>query len=93
MGIACTDMKHAVKNPVAVSIGSIRTKKKASASRENGKLGGRPKSRIGALAALKAMQGILKKPMPDPVVWQRQIRQEWDDAVAEKWKHAMAKSP
>lgn len=31
------------KNPAAVALGSIRSKKKAASSRENGKLGGRPK--------------------------------------------------
>jgi hypothetical protein len=32
-----------IKNPNAVALGSIKTKKKAKSSRENGKLGGRPK--------------------------------------------------
>jgi hypothetical protein len=31
------------KNPAAISLGRIKTKKKAESSRENGKLGGRPK--------------------------------------------------
>jgi hypothetical protein len=31
------------KNPSAVALGSIKTEKKAAASRENGKKGGRPK--------------------------------------------------
>jgi len=31
------------KNPAAVALGSIKTPKKAAASRKNGKLGGRPK--------------------------------------------------
>jgi len=31
------------KNPAAVSLGSIRTEKKARAARENGRKGGRPK--------------------------------------------------
>lgn len=31
------------KNPAAVALGSIKSKKKAKASRENGKKGGRPK--------------------------------------------------
>lgn len=35
-------MKHKPKNPNAVALGSIRTAKKAKASRENGKKGGRP---------------------------------------------------
>jgi hypothetical protein len=32
-----------IKNPAAVALGSIKSKKKAKASRENGKKGGRPK--------------------------------------------------
>ena len=31
------------KNPAAVALGKIRTKKKAASSRKNGKKGGRPK--------------------------------------------------
>jgi predicted amidophosphoribosyltransferase len=31
------------KNPAAVLLGSIKTEKKSEASRENGKLGGRPR--------------------------------------------------
>jgi hypothetical protein len=31
------------KNPAAVDLGSIKTKKKADAARRNGKKGGRPK--------------------------------------------------
>lgn len=31
-----------MKNAAAVALGSIKTEKKAKASRENGKLGGRP---------------------------------------------------
>jgi hypothetical protein len=30
------------KNPAAVALGSIKSSKRAAASRENGKLGGRP---------------------------------------------------
>jgi hypothetical protein len=30
------------KNPAAVALGAIKSDKKAAASRENGKLGGRP---------------------------------------------------
>lgn len=33
-----------MKNPAAVALGKIRTKKKARSSRINGKKGGRPKS-------------------------------------------------
>ncbi len=33
------------KNPAAVSLGKIKTEKKAKAARENGKLGGRPKKK------------------------------------------------
>jgi hypothetical protein len=32
-----------MKNPAAVALGKITSKKKAAASRRNGKLGGRPK--------------------------------------------------
>ncbi len=32
------------KNPAAVALGSIKSKKKSKQARENGKLGGRPKS-------------------------------------------------
>lgn len=31
------------KNPAAVALGSVKSEKKAKASRENGKKGGRPK--------------------------------------------------
>ena len=34
------------KNPNAIALGSIKTKKKAQSSRVNGKLGGRPKKRV-----------------------------------------------
>jgi len=34
------------KNPAAVALGSIKSKKKAKSSKENGKLGGRPKTKI-----------------------------------------------
>jgi hypothetical protein len=33
-----------MKNQHAAALGSIKSKKKATSSRENGKLGGRPKS-------------------------------------------------
>lgn len=32
-----------IKNPAAVALGKIKTKKKAAAARKNGKLGGRPR--------------------------------------------------
>jgi hypothetical protein len=34
------------KNPAAVALGSIKSKKKAAAARENGKKGGRPKKKF-----------------------------------------------
>jgi hypothetical protein len=34
------------KNPAAVALGSIKSKKKAKASAENGKKGGRPKKKL-----------------------------------------------
>lgn len=33
-----------MKNPHAVALGKIKSKKKSEASRRNGKLGGRPKN-------------------------------------------------
>ena len=38
----------------AAILGSIRTEKKAASSRENGKKGGRPKTKIGILKMLNA---------------------------------------
>ena len=35
--------RSTMKNPNAVALGKIKSKKKAAASRRNGKLGGRPK--------------------------------------------------
>lgn len=35
-----------MKNPAAVALGSIKSEKKAKASRENGKKGGRPKKKV-----------------------------------------------
>lgn len=35
-----------MKNPAAVALGSIKSKKKSAASRANGKKGGRPKNII-----------------------------------------------
>lgn len=51
------------KNPAAVALGSIRSKKKAEASRENGKKGGRPKKKrtIGKLT--KEHEGYLNSLM------------------------------
>lgn len=34
-----------MKNPHAVALGSIKSKKKALAARKNGKLGGRPRKK------------------------------------------------
>jgi len=48
------------KNPHAVALGSIKTKKKAEASRKNGLLGGRPvkldKLPIPSRNVIKALQ-------------------------------------
>lgn len=35
-----------IKNPNAVALGSIKTKKKAKSSRINGKAGGRPRKKL-----------------------------------------------
>lgn len=40
------------KNPAAVALGSIKSEKKAKASRENGKKGGWPKGRKRTLSTL-----------------------------------------
>lgn len=37
-------VKYMTKNPAAVALGSIKSEKKAEASRQNGKKGGRPKT-------------------------------------------------
>ncbi len=34
-----------MKNPAAVALGKIKSTKKAASSRQNGKLGGRPKNK------------------------------------------------
>lgn len=48
------------KNPHAVALGSIKTKKKASSSRKNGLLGGRPakldKMDINTRNVIKSLQ-------------------------------------
>lgn len=41
-GEHCDDHYVPAKNPAAVALGSIKSEKKAAASRENGKKGGRP---------------------------------------------------
>ena len=38
-------MNYKIKNPSAVALGSMRSEKKAKSSRENGKKGGRPKTK------------------------------------------------
>ncbi|MDP3794964.1 MAG: hypothetical protein Q8R13_03485 [bacterium] len=37
-----------------------------------------PKRRDRALTALKAAAGTLKGKIPNPVLWQRKIRKEWE---------------
>ena len=44
-GMMTTTKDDYVKNPAAVALGSIKSERKAAAARENGKLGGRPKSK------------------------------------------------
>jgi len=41
---AIEDEEPSTRNPAAVALGSIKSEKKAKASRENGKKGGRPKN-------------------------------------------------
>jgi len=53
-----------MKNPNAVALGSIKSKKKAKASRLNGKKGGRPKVTIhcpvhGKTRCVKIVNGIM----------------------------------
>lgn len=43
------DDHYVEKNPAAVTLGSIKSEKKAAASRENGKKGGRPKKDLQTL--------------------------------------------
>jgi hypothetical protein len=43
-------MSDTPKNPAAVALGSIKSKKKAKSSRKNGKLGGRPKKVVDKAA-------------------------------------------
>jgi hypothetical protein len=39
-----TGRSESPKNPAAVALGKIKSKRKAAAARRNGKLGGRPKT-------------------------------------------------
>lgn len=51
-------MSERIKNPAAVALGSMKSKKKAAASRRNGKLGGRPK--LTDLQRQRASNGFVK---------------------------------
>ena len=42
---SCLPFCYTRKNPAAVALGKIKSAKRARASRENGKLGGRPKKK------------------------------------------------
>lgn len=48
------------KNPAAVALGSIKSEAKAAASRENGKLGGRPKKVVTEKQRARALAGKVK---------------------------------
>ncbi len=47
-----------IKNPAAVALGKIKSKKKAAASRRNGKKGGRPKKVIASTESDRASRTI-----------------------------------
>lgn len=47
-----------MKNPHAVAMGSIRSPKKAQSSRQNGKLGGRPKKETAMTAREKLVTKV-----------------------------------
>lgn len=52
--------KHDSKNPAAVALGSMKTKKKAKAARTNGKKGGRPKKPLAQGKDIEAAMGEIE---------------------------------
>jgi hypothetical protein len=48
------------QSKAAAILGSIKTAKKAAASRENGKLGGRPRKQMTDLQKKRALSGFIK---------------------------------
>ena len=51
------------KNPAAVALGKIRTKKKAASSRKNGKKGGRPRNAARSTAKKEKQQDVIGDPI------------------------------
>jgi hypothetical protein len=46
--------ERTIKSYAAIVLGSVKSKKKAAAARINGKLGGRKKAKVAAIAAVSA---------------------------------------